>query len=202
MRTAVSFDAQPLGGTTTDRGTSDADLVVLAKRDPQAFDPLYDRYVDRVYRYCYGRLGNQDDAEDATSQVFTKALAALPGCREDRFRSWLFSIAHNVIVDNLRVARTDRPLEDAHLIEDTTTYPEELAIAADDRRTLRLLLDMLPADQRRVVELRLAELTGLEIAALLGRSHAAVKMLQARAVARLRAGLTGDPNAEMSHGAD
>jgi RNA polymerase sigma-70 factor (ECF subfamily) len=52
---------------------------------------------------------------------------------------------------------------------------------------VRALLAHLPADQRRIVELRLAGLTGVEIARALGRSEGAVKMLQFRAVARLRA---------------
>src|SRR5215218_4502674 len=77
----------------------EADLVAIAKRDRAAFASLYQRYVDPIYRYCDRCLGNRDAAEDATSLIFTKALAALATCRDDRFRSWLFTIAHNVIVD-------------------------------------------------------------------------------------------------------
>ena len=59
-------------------------------------------YVDPVYRYCDRCLGNCVAAEDATSLTFTDALAALASCRDDRFRSWLFTIAHNLIVDMRR----------------------------------------------------------------------------------------------------
>src|SRR5687768_11853835 len=99
MRTARSSppqDSRPIPGALDE----DARMVALAKRDPRAFAPLYDRYFDPVYRYCYRRLGDGETAADATAQVFAKALAALPRYREDApsFRSWLFAIAHNVIV--------------------------------------------------------------------------------------------------------
>src|SRR5215213_5589126 len=69
----------------------DAWVVRQAKSDPRAFAPLYSRYFDPVYRYCYRRLGHPEAAADATSQIFAKALAALPGYREEApsFRSWL-----------------------------------------------------------------------------------------------------------------
>jgi hypothetical protein len=59
----------------------DDDLVTRAKSDPEAFGQLYDRYFDPIYRYCSWRLHTQVAAEDATSQIFLKALAGLPGYR-------------------------------------------------------------------------------------------------------------------------
>ncbi len=166
-------------------GDDDA-LVRAAQRDRQAFAPLYARYAEPVYRYCYRRLGDPDAAADTASQVFAKALIALPGCRADAFRSWLFAIAHNVLVDRYRAHRDDQPLEAASLILDTAPSPEDQALAAEARREIVLLLAQLPPEQRRVVELRLAGLNGAEIAAALGRSRASVDTLQFRAMARLR----------------
>jgi RNA polymerase sigma-70 factor, ECF subfamily len=163
------------------------ELVARARLDPRAFGPLYDRYAERVYRYCHRRLGGREAAEDATAQTFARALAGLPGFRGGSFAAWLFAIAHNVCANARRDARADRPLESAGEVADVAPSPEELAVAADDGRALRALLAGLPADQRRVVELRLAGLTGAEIAEVLGRSLASVKMLQVRALARLRA---------------
>jgi RNA polymerase sigma-70 factor (ECF subfamily) len=71
-------------------------------------------------------------------------------------------------------------------VRDDAPAPEELAIAAEERRSVRALLAQLPEHQRRVVELRLAGLTGAEIAQVLGRSRANVDVTQCRAVARLR----------------
>jgi len=77
----------------------ESSLIEAAKSDPHAFAPLYQRYFDPVYRYAYYRLGNPERAADATSQVFVRALAALPNYRAGSFRGWIFSIAHNVVVD-------------------------------------------------------------------------------------------------------
>jgi RNA polymerase sigma-70 factor, ECF subfamily len=169
-----------------DTGVDDAVLVAAAQRDPRAFEPLYARYADPVYRYCWRRLGDADAAADATSLIFIKALAALPRYRAGSFRSWLFSIAHNTVVDRLRSTRHDAPFDPAFDPVDPAPGPEELALAGDAGRQVRSLLGRLSTDQRHVVELRLAGLTDREIAAALGRNLPAVRMLQTRAVARLR----------------
>ncbi len=167
--------------------TADAAVVAQARCDPQAFVALYDRYFDAVYRYCYHRLGSPEAAEDATSQVFLLVWTALPRYQEvGTFRSWLFAIAHNVVANRARARRPDEPLAKARDHPDPAPMPEDLALAADEHRALAAGLATLPPDQRRAVELRLAGLTGPEIARVLGRSHAAVKMLQLRAVDRLR----------------
>ncbi len=87
---------------------ADPDAVPLAsaQQNPQEFTALHDRFFASVYGYCQSHLGNPDAAEDATSQIFLKALSALPAYRETgRFRSWLFAIAHNVELDVLRGQR-------------------------------------------------------------------------------------------------
>lgn len=171
-------------------------LVARAQRDPRAFAPLYDRYFDAVYRYCYHRLGSWEAAEDAASLVFTNALAALPRYRprEDpgSFRGWLFAIAHNVVANShrYRARHPARPLTAAIEVRDAAPSPEEAALAGEAHRTVWALLEQLPDDQRRLLELRLAGLTDAEIARVLGRSHGAVRASQFRAVTRLR-GLMG-----------
>jgi RNA polymerase sigma-70 factor (ECF subfamily) len=166
----------------------DAALVAAARRDPGAFDQLYLRYVDLVYRYCNRRLGGKEAAEDATSLVFAKALAALPRYRPDgpSFRSWLFAIAHNVVVDAQRASRHTRPITFASNLPDRMPTPEDVALAMEERRTLQALLAAVAPEQRRVLELRLAGLTTTEIAAALGRNPGAVRATQFRAVTRLR----------------
>lgn len=178
----------------------DRDIVTRARLDPRAFAPLYDRYLDPIYRYCYRRLGTREAAEDAASAIFARALAALPSYRDGSFRAWLFVIAHNIVIDTHRRRRPEQPLADFYEPVDRDPTPEEAALASDARRSVRALLAVLPADQRRVLELRLAGLTGAEIAAVLGRSVAAVKMLQLRAMTRLRAELGVSPRSrERTH---
>ncbi len=164
----------------------DATLVAAAQTDPRAFAPLYRRYVDPVYRYCYRRLGNQHAAEDATGLIFTQALAALPRCRPASFRAWLFTIAHHTIFNDWRSHRNDQPLSPDDLTPDPAPNPEEVLLATETRETVYWLLAQLPIEQRRVLELRLAGLKGREIAGALGRSHGSVRIAQHRAMTRLR----------------
>ena len=164
----------------------EAALVARAKRDRHAFAPLYAAYFDRVYAYCWRRLGSAEAAADATSLVFAKALAALPRCHDTSFRPWLFTIAHNVVTDVYRAPGATEPLAAAAGLHDAVPSPEEQVLRAEERQGVRDLLHRLTPDQRAVVELRLAGLTGQEISAVLGKSRSAVDTTQHRAIARLR----------------
>lgn len=180
-----------------DAGEDDAVLAARAVRDRAAFGLLYDRYATSVYRYCYRRLGNKEAAEDATSQVFVKALSALPSYREGgSFAGWLFSIAFSTTTDLQRRWRPTAPLDDAGFVPDRAAGPEETVIAAEGRSHLRALVESLPSDQRRAVELRMAGLAGAEVATAMGRSLQSVKMLQFRAIGRLRQLLGAGPHAQ------
>lgn len=169
----------------------DADLVARAQADRQAFALLYRRYLDPVHQYCYRRLGSREAAEDATSLVFTKAFASLPMYRAGSFRSWLFAIAYHVITDDLRARHVVAELDTAAEVPDREPTPEEVVIAAESHSSIVRLLDHLPSSQRRVVELRLAGLTGQEVADVLGCSLAAAKIAQVRAYSKLRGLLAG-----------
>lgn len=158
---------------------------------PQRFIALYHAYLDPIYRYCVRRLPTTEDAEDATSLIFTKALTGLPHQRNDvALRSWLFAIAHNVVADHYRSRRPTIGLTAA----ETLPGSDQVEVHVHDADELRTLLAQLPPEQARVIELRLSGLTGPEIARVLGKSHAAIKVTQFRAYSRLRQlfGLTLD----------
>jgi RNA polymerase sigma-70 factor, ECF subfamily len=160
--------------------------------DRRAFAALYQEFFAPIYRYCYARLGSQERAEDAAHQVFVRALEAFDRYQETgRARAWLFTIAHHVVANEV-ARRGAIPLAEEFDLPDPAASPETLALAAFDRHALRAAIERLPADQRRAIELRIAGLTGREIAAELGRSVDAVKMLQHRAIERLRAELEGN----------
>jgi RNA polymerase sigma-70 factor (ECF subfamily) len=167
--------------------TPDEELVERAQRgEREAFGALYDRYLGRVHGYCYRLLGEREAAEDANSAVFTRALAALPAYRARSFRSWLFAIAHNAVVDELRRRRPELPLEAAAGLFDPAPSPEDLMLAAADRHEIIALLERLSEDQRHVVALRLSGLSAAEIGEVLGKPRNAIDGLQHRAAIRLR----------------
>ena len=173
-----------------DPESGDAELVRRARRHAADFGPLYLRYRDRVLRYCLYRLGDLAEAEDAASAVFVKALRGLGGVRDAdaSFRPWLFRIAHNEVVDRhkRRALRPETTLAAADGLADPGPSPDEAAATAEAVGRLRALLGGLPPRERAVLELRLADLTTAEIAAVLGVAEGSVWTAQSRALAKVR----------------
>src|SRR5437868_6656870 len=84
----------------------DAVLVARAQQDRRDFAPLYARHFDAIFRFCFYRVGDWQDAEDAAGDVFARALGDLgrfrAGERDDGFRCWLFVIARGVVANRYR----------------------------------------------------------------------------------------------------
>jgi RNA polymerase sigma-70 factor (ECF subfamily) len=156
--------------------------IEAAKRDPTRFAELYEAHFERVYAYAVRRVRDRHEAEDVTAEVFQQALANL-GRFEWRgvpFAAWLFRIAANAIADRAKRAARER--------RDPGPEPEPAVERIEEHARLYRLVRELPADQRRVIEMRFTEeKTIREIAGELGRSEGAVKQLQFRAVQSLRA---------------
>ncbi len=165
----------------------DRELVAAARKDPRAFGSLYERYVSQIYRYCYVRLRNAPAAEDATSQTFLKALQALPQFRDGMFIAWLYRIAHNVVMDVVRrgPVTTDFDAMEFELEADDST--PDAAIAANEREIFYRAMGELPEEQRTVVEMTASGFKGEEIARILGKTHASVKMLRWRGMESIKA---------------
>lgn len=166
-------------------------LVEQAKYDPEAFGLLYQRYVTRIYNYHYRHTGNVHDAEDLTSRTFYRALRSIESY-QDRgysFQAWLFRIAHNLVV-NLYRDRDRRPsvsLEDVRPadLHDLGFHYEFTAL--DDKRALARALDALPEERKTLILLKfVAQMSNVEIAAVLGKSEGAVKALYHRTLISLR----------------
>ena len=168
-------------------------LVEGAQKDPSRFAELYELNFARVYAYIARRVGDRDAAQDLTSDVFHKALASIHTFewRGVPFAGWLLRIAANMIVDrSKRGTREITGQEDLPDLPDPGAKPR--LVEADESARLFLLVEQLPADQRRVIGMRFAEEKSIrEIAQALGRSEGAVKQLQFRALQNLRARLEG-----------
>jgi RNA polymerase sigma-70 factor, ECF subfamily len=194
MRGVAQGPATEVGAAAV---VSDAVLLAHAQHDRAAFASLYDRYFEPIFRFCFYRLGDWQEAEDAASDIFANAIAGLGRVRaddrEDGFRCWLFTIARHVIANRHRdrARRRTGSLDSAAELHDLTQSPEEAALVADDHRYLHALLGQLKPDQRDLLELRLAGLNDAQIARVLGRSHDAVRKEQSRTIRTLR-GLVDD----------
>jgi len=167
----------------------DASLVKAAQRDPAAFATLYRRYVTRIYRYIYSRLGNVADAEDLTALVFTEALEGLHRYREHgNFAAWLFTIASHKVTDYYRRQHPNLPLNGALDNLADGTDPTAHVVQEEALRRLAALLAQLDEEQQELLRLRFAGgLTYGEIGRIVGRSEAAVKMAVHRLLRRLEA---------------
>jgi RNA polymerase sigma-70 factor (ECF subfamily) len=176
----------------------DRDTAALVARfqagEPEAFATLYQRYFDRVYSYLLVILTDQHTAEDAAQHVFMRVFEALPRYerRSQPFRAWLFIIVRNHALDRLRSSKRLEILEP----DMTIALHEQIRPSAEQElpildwitdRELGLFVQRLPLPQRQVLVLRyMLDLPNSEIAAILKRNQADVRMLQSRALLYLR----------------
>ncbi|MEX2107273.1 MAG: sigma-70 family RNA polymerase sigma factor [Solirubrobacterales bacterium] len=137
----------------------------LARRatqgDQRAFEAIYRRYHQDLYRFCLAMIGNPQDAQDALQNTMVKVLRALPGEeRQIKLKPWLYRIARNEAVETLRRRRDTTELE-----PDAVRASTEIPQAVEDRERLRVLfvdLEQLPDRQRAALVMR--ELAGLDFA--------------------------------------
>jgi RNA polymerase sigma-70 factor (ECF subfamily) len=165
-------------------------LAVEARSDAQAFAPLYERHLERVYRYLRARGASEDDAAELAALTFERALSHIAQYRPggSGFGPWLLRIARNAFIDAVR-RRHNRSLDSQEVAGLTAPdqSPEEAAIAAEERRRILSLVARLPDVQRDALALRYAGgLSSREIAPLIGKSEAATKKLLTRSLAALK----------------
>jgi RNA polymerase sigma factor (sigma-70 family) len=153
--------------------------------DEAAFERLYERHVEGVFRYAVAMLGDQADAEDVTQTTFLNAYRAFKsGTRPDKANAWLIAIAHNVCRQRFRQAqRRPREVE----FDERIGEPEVVEPTGPTADELRRALSELPPNQRSALVMR--ELEGCsysEIAGVLGVSVSALEALLFRARRALR----------------
>jgi RNA polymerase sigma-70 factor (ECF subfamily) len=168
-------------------------LVAQAQRgNTEAFGRIFDAYVGPIHRFIASRVNRPSDAEDLTQLVFVKALEALPRyeARGVPFGGWLFRLARNAIIDQIRTRRDHLSLVTAMARETEEAGPEAAATLRDDLERVARALAELTDDQREVIELRFfAGLSVSEAAAAMGRQEGTIRGLQFRAIASLRRSL-------------
>ncbi len=174
---------------------SDAVLVKRAKRDPEAFGILYERYIDKIYSYIYFHTGSEQDAEDLTARTFHQALANIRRYSERGlpFSAWLYRIAHNLVANWHRdhSRRRQVSLEDVvKIIMRSRQSPDELAEKQSELDALRAVIQSLPTERQLLLILKYGESqSNADIGKTLRRSEGAVKSLLHRTLLDLRKAL-------------
>jgi RNA polymerase sigma factor (sigma-70 family) len=160
------------------------------------FGDVYDEHIWDVYGYLAYRVGSREEAEDLTQATFERALRSWSRYEPRRAapRTWLLSIAHNLLIDHYR-ATAARPVT----VPDESAAEHARGVQAGPEHDLGLspelahALATLSQRDREVLALRFGgELTGPEIAELLGLSLANVQQILSRCLRRLRAHLEGE----------
>jgi RNA polymerase sigma-70 factor (ECF subfamily) len=168
----------------------EASLIARAKgRDETAISQLYHQYAPGIYGYIASRVGDPALADDLTSEVFLRALEGLSRFeyRGISLSAWLYRIAHDRVTDHFRQQARQKtlPLEERFLpVQNGLERQVEANLEA---QRLKKAIDQLTPEQRQVILLRFkAGLKLKEVAYVMDKSIDAVKMLQLRALERLR----------------
>ena len=187
-------NSQPADAVRSGERDEDAALARRASSgEAEAFGVLYDRYVDAVYRYVFYRVRNEAEAEDVTSDVFIRALRAIPTYEpRQAFLAWLYRIARNAVIDRSRrqKTRTQVSFEDAlaHPMGDQTVDPNAGLLAGSDAAVVRAAMQQLTPLQQEVLVLRYVEGYDTKtISKLVGKRDGTIRGIEFRALKQLRA---------------
>ncbi|HEX8084723.1 MAG TPA: RNA polymerase sigma factor [Solirubrobacteraceae bacterium] len=175
-------------GEQRERDVDTARLVARAQSgDREAMPELYLQHFDSVYSYMRVALRDEHEAEDATQDVFVKALQALPRYELRAgvpFRAWLFRIARNELISRVRKGRWVQCEEPDRINQraDAARFEMGEMLESISNSDLMILLERLPLPQRQVIALRfMLDLSTEEMCTVLDRSPEAVRQLEYRA---------------------
>ena len=169
------------------------DLVARVRHEPAAFAELYDFYLPRIYGFIFRRVHDQPVAEDLTSMTFQRALESLRRAdfRNESFGGWLYRVASNAVVDQVRANRRVVSLGQLEEREEPVDVALDSFAAALDRDQLRRALVSLPAGHRELLVMRFYDdLNAKELATAFGCTRETIAVRLHRALRALRAAVT------------
>jgi RNA polymerase sigma-70 factor (ECF subfamily) len=189
------------GGVAGAPGPSEIDERALIQRciagDATAFEPLVEKYRQRVWRLAYQVLHDREEAWDVAQEAFVRAFHSLPSFRgQSAFYTWLFRITVNVATDRhrqrgaqARAFGPERVSEEewARTTPDPGGGPEQQAARKEQRERIRSALDALPPKARTIIMLsdveglsyrEIAEVLNCPIGTVMSRLHNARKRLK------------------------
>ncbi len=164
-------------------------LVENAKSNAQSFDTLYDLYFPKIYMYCYQRLLIKEITEDVVSEVFEsaiKGIAKFDTTKGITFLAWLYRVAHNKCVDQLRNKKRVFKEIDENLKDNTVSLERELSLNLLQMQVAIILKDQKDKYQQ-VISLRFfMEMEIPEIAEVMNQKPQNVSVILHRALSDFR----------------
>lgn len=167
------------------REVEDRDLVAKSRQgDVDAYNLLVSRWERRVFNYILRLVGDREDAQDLSQDVFLKAYQNL-GKLDDpsRFAPWLFRIAHN---ESFSLLRRNRP-ETGEVQEPPPPPPGPRMLPVETSLAVRAALARLSCEQREAVDLKIyqgfkfeemAEILGCPVSTVKSRLYSALEVLK------------------------
>jgi RNA polymerase sigma-70 factor (ECF subfamily) len=170
------------------------ELIERAQRgDREAVSTLYEHYTRSIFQYISYRVEVDVVAEDLTAEVFLRMVRGLPDYvyTGAPMGAWLFRIAANQVADHYRQQAKLSPVQLAETHRSDAIDPLDAVAKEDESARLRQALQALSEDYQNVLVLRfMQDLPYAEVAAVMDRSEAAVRVLQHRALKALDTALS------------
>ena len=153
------------------------------------FSKIYDRYIDKIYRFIFFKVNSQEIAQDLTSETFLKGWESFKnGTKIENPQAYLYKTARNLVIDfyrekgKVQIVSADNPL-----IPDPAPNLEEKAMLSSDLDQIRQALTELNDDyQNVIIWYYLDDLSISEISQMLGRTDDATRVLLHRALKTLK----------------
>lgn len=165
------------------------ELMLKAREgDRRAYGRIFKLCYRDIYDYIARRVGNRNDVEDLTMQVFTQGLKAVGGYQERGYsvKAWLYRIAHNAVVDYFRTLKRPVDLDVTAGIPDDKDVEAEVS-SRDELKLLQMEINKLPEAQAEVIILRFIEDRSVsETAMILDKKEVTVRALQFKGIKNLR----------------
>jgi len=167
-------------------------LIARAKGgEAEAFGSLYDYYMPRIYRFILIKVSYREEAEDLTHQTFLKAWERIEQFTFQGypFSSWLYRIARNTVIDHHRKVRpqqVDIDYVPQELLASESSPEDEMESRMEWEKLLSAIGGLKDIEQDVLIMRFVDEMTHKEIAGIVKKSEGAVKVVQHRALKKLR----------------
>lgn len=158
------------------------------KLDREAFGKIYDHFAGKLYKFIYFRVGHKELAEDIMADTFVKAWTRIDQLSSaNALSSWLYQIAKNNVIDYYRVKKVTVDLEEVVDVLEDAASPIDDANLMIEHKVVMELMQNLPEEQQQVIRYKFfEELENIEIAQIMGKSEGSVRVIQHRAINKLK----------------
>jgi RNA polymerase sigma-70 factor (ECF subfamily) len=161
----------------------------LMRNSRKIFSQIYDRYIDKIYRFIFLKVNSQEITQDLTSETFLRGWESFKnGNKIENPQAFLYKIARNLVIDHYREKGKTKIISAEYVkITDPRTNLEEKALLNSDLDNIKTALTNLKEDYQNVIIWRyLDDLPIPEIAKIMDKSEEAIRVQLHRALKALK----------------